>query len=55
MKTIIKYKNGDIETFDDAAPTFDTQEQLVGFVDKDMGVVGDDITFETIEKVEFIP
>jgi hypothetical protein len=55
MVTIIHFTNGRSETFQDAAPTVDTQEAVVALVDDSMTTVSEEYPLSQIERIEFIP
>lgn len=55
MRTQIRYKNGEVQTYNDAAPSIDSQVKELILVDSVMNTIGDPIPFGEIEKVVFVP
>ncbi len=54
MRTQIRFKDGRVETYEDSAPSIDTQEKDLTLVDESMGVI-EHIPIKEIAKVIFIP
>jgi hypothetical protein len=54
MRTQIRFKSGQVETYDNSAPSIDTQSKELTLVGQDMDVI-ENIPLDKIEKVVFVP